>query len=317
MFPGSMYRGIAFGLMAYGFYCSSDSAIKAIGHSLSIYQIAFFSGFLSLPLVLLVKPREMPLLHMFRVNRWWLILLRGLTGMSGGLFGTIAFQNLPFAEAYCIMFLAPSFSVIWSKLFLKEEVDAWRWLSIAVGLVGVAVVVRPTFDTLQWAHAAAIASALCSSWTIVLLRSISRTEHPTAMMLYAASVGLVLNGLMMLPGFQVPTPTQWSLLVLVALGSGIGGLLLIGAARLTPASRIVPTQYSQIGWALAIGALVFGEFPDRIALIGIGLVVASGLLNLATGKPKQPVPAPAPLRSGGPAASVSAGPVPVPAQPAR
>lgn len=318
MLPGNTYRGIAFGLLAYGFYCSSDSAIKAIGHSLSIYQIAFFGGFLSLPLVLLVKPRGMPLTHMFRVNRWWLILMRGVTGMCAGLLGTIAFQNLPFAEAYCILFLAPSFSVVWSKLFLKEDVDALRWLSILVGLIGVVVVVRPSFETLQWAHLAAVASAVCSSWTIVLLRSISRTEHPTAMMLYALSVGLVLNGLFMIPGFQMPTPTQWSLLLLVAFGSGIGGLLMIGASRMAPANRIVPTQYSQIAWALVIGGLIFGEFPDRIALIGIGLVVCSGLLNLATGKTK-PVSAaaPQPIRSGGPAAPVSAGPVAVPAQPVR
>jgi drug/metabolite transporter (DMT)-like permease len=284
--PPSMYRGIGLGLLAYGAYSSSDAAIKAIGHSLSIYEIAFASGFLSLPLIFLIRPRGMPVVDMLRANRLWLIVLRGLTGMTAGLLGTIAFQNLPFAEAYCILFLAPSFSTVWSILFLKEKVDAWRWLSIGIGLAGVILVVRPTFDTLQWAHLAAVASAFASSWTIVLLRSLNRTEHPTAIMTYSILVGVCINGLLTLPTAQVPTLEQFGLLLLVALGSGVGQILLIGATRIVQASRIVPTQYSQIGWALVIGGVFFAEFPDEIALVGIGLVVASGLINLVTSGPK-------------------------------
>lgn len=315
MLPGNTYRGIAFGLLAYGFFSSSDAGIKAIGHALSIYEIAFFAGLLSLPMVLLVRPRGMAFASMFRANRWWLIVARGVTGTTAGLFGTVAFQNLPFAEAYAILFLAPSFSTVWSILFLKEEVNWLRWLAIVVGLVGVVLVVRPTFGSVTPAHLCALAAAFSASLTIILLRDLNRTEHPTAIMAYSMLVGVSFNGLMMLDTYRPPAPADFALLALIAFSSGIGQILMLMASRLAPASRIVPTQYSQIAWALVIGGIVFGEFPDQIALVGIILVAASGLINFITGKVK-PVAVPV-LRSGGPAAPVSAGPVAVPAQPVR
>jgi drug/metabolite transporter (DMT)-like permease len=311
---GVMYRGIVLGLLSYGFFSFSDASVKAIGHGLSIYEIAFFAGILSLPMVLIVRPRGMSFIDMLKADRWWLIVARGLTGMTAGLLGTIAFQNLPFAEAYAILFLAPSFSTVWSIFFLKEEVNWLRWLAIAVGLIGVIAVVRPSFDTLTPAHFAALAAAFSSSLTIILLRKLNRTEKPTAILTYSMLVGVVLNGLFMLPSYRGPELHQFGLLAMVAFCSGIGQILMLSAVRRIPASRIVPTQYSQIAWALLIGGLFFGEFPDRIALVGIGLVVASGLINFVTGTPK-PVSVPA-VPSGGPAA-ISAGRAPVPARPVR
>lgn len=309
-----MYRGISLGLLSYGFFSFSDAAIKTIGHGLSIYEIAFFAGLLSLPMVLIVRPRGMSFVDMLKADRWWLIVARGLTGMTAGLLGTVAFQNLPFAEAYAILFLAPSFSTVWALLFLKEEVNWLRWLAIVVGLVGVVAVVRPGFDTVTPAHVAALAAAFASSLTIILLRNLNRTEKPTAILTYSMLVGVCLNGVFMLPSYRGPDLTQFGLLAVVAFASGIGQILMLAAVRRIPASRIVPTQYSQIAWALVIGAALFGEFPDRIALVGIALVVVSGFLNFVTGTPK-PASVPA-VPSGGPAA-ISAGRAPVPARPVR
>lgn len=74
---GVMYRGIALGLLSYGFFSFSDASVKAIGHGLSIYEIAFFAGILSLPMVFIVRPRGMSFIDMLKADRWWLIVARG------------------------------------------------------------------------------------------------------------------------------------------------------------------------------------------------------------------------------------------------
>lgn len=279
-----MYLGIALGLLGYALYSTSDAAVKAIGHGLSSYQVCFTMAFLSLPALAFTLPKGARLADMVRSDRLALVLTRAVTSTLATIFSILAFQSLTFAEAYSILFLLPSFSTLWAVLFLKERVSPLRWVGVGVGLAGVVLVVRPSFDTLQWAHAAALCGALFGSVTLVLLRELNRTEKAGPILFYALVVGLLVNGTLMLPTLEVPTAWEAGFLVLAAIGSGGAQLAQIAAARRVPASRIVPAQYSQIIWALLIGGLFFGEFPDWVALVGIGLVVASGLVNFIPGR---------------------------------
>jgi drug/metabolite transporter (DMT)-like permease len=274
-----MYLGIGLGLLGFGLYSTSDAAVKAIGHGLSPYQVCFAMAAMSLPLVGFTLPRGAGLAAALKANRLGLIITRGVTAAAGTLFSIMAFQSLPFAEAYSILFLLPSFSTLWSVLFLKERVSLMRWLGVAIGLAGVVLVVRPSFDTLQWAHAAAVGGAFFGSVTLVLLRELNRTEKAAPVLFYQFLVAIILNGALMLPALEAPSAFEWGFLVLAALAAGAAQIAQLAAAKRVPASRIVPAQYSQIIWALVIGGLFFGEVPDGVALIGIGLVVASGLVN--------------------------------------
>lgn len=278
-----MYLGLGLGLLGYALYSTSDAAVKAIGHGLSSYQVCFTMAFLSLPLLAFTLPRGARLSDIIRTGRPGLMLTRAATSTLGSIFSILAFQSLPFAEAYSILFLMPSFSTLWSVLFLKERVSVLRWCGVALGLVGVILVVRPSFDTLQWAHAAALGGALCGSVTLVLLRELNRTEKSAALLFYALAAAVLVNGTLMLPTAEVPTLFESGFLLLAAAGSGAAQLAQIAAARRIPASRIVPAQYSQIIWALIIGGLFFNEYPDAVALIGIALVVTSGLVNFIPG----------------------------------
>ena len=66
-----------------------------------------------------------------------------------------------------------------------------------------------------------------------------------------------------------------------ALGSALGNLLLIIALGLAPASRLAPFVYMQLVAATLLGLVLFGDWPDLLALQGLGLILASGLATLA------------------------------------
>jgi uncharacterized membrane protein len=88
----------------------------------------------------------------------------------------------------------------------------------------------------------------------------------------------IVSGLLMIPGFIWPTPQQWILLVGFAATALIGGKLFVLATMYAPAGQVGATQYSQVIWALTIGALFFNEWPDTSALLGILVILAAGLL---------------------------------------
>ena len=92
------------------------------------------------------------------------------------------------------------------------------------------------------------------------------------LLLYA----LVFNGIAMFPTFQMPTLNQFGVFLLIGIFGGTGQLVMIAATRRAAANQIAPTQYSQIFWAILLGGLLYNEYPDTIAVIGLIIVVPPG-----------------------------------------
>jgi drug/metabolite transporter (DMT)-like permease len=74
-----------------------------------------------------------------------------------------------------------------------------------------------------------------------------------------------------------PQGNEWLLLAAVGLIGGVAHLLVTAAYRLAPASVIAPFDYTGMLWALLIGWVVWRETPDANLLVGVPLVIASGL----------------------------------------
>ncbi|WP_182086919.1 DMT family transporter [Aureimonas sp. ME7] len=275
-----MQTGILFAFLAYFAYSCSDAAGKALGLTLPIFEIGFFVSLFALVPALLSKRPEDSWRQIVRPKRPWLVLARMGTGTVGGITATYAFIHLPLAEAYSLIFLLPLFVAVLSALFLKEVVGLGRWASLLGGLAGVLLVVRPGFNALTLGHLAALVCAMVGALTVILLRTLGPTEKRLTLVGAVLTAGVVVNGVLMVPSFKVPTLADLPLLVFGGACLGVGHIAIVMAARITPASRIAPTQYSQIVWAAVIGALFFGEFPDPVAVGGMALVGFCGLATL-------------------------------------
>jgi drug/metabolite transporter (DMT)-like permease len=101
-------------------------------------------------------------------------------------------------------------------------------------------------------------------------------------MLYAVAF----NGIAMLFAgpFAVPTLGQAAIIAMAGVFAAAGNICLLAATRLAPANQLAPIHYSQIVWAVIIGALVFDELPDALSVIGLAIIAGSGLLTFAREK---------------------------------
>ena len=204
-----------------------------------------------------------------------------LSGLVAGVFGVYAFTTIPLAEVYALIFLAPLFVTLLSIVILKEKVGPWRWAAVVAGFAGVMLVVRPGFRALELGHFAALMVAFLAAFTIILMRSLAE-EKQTTMLGVLVAYGLVFNGIAVAAtsSFAMPDPKLLGLLALAGACTAGGHRLQLLATRRSPANQIAPTHYSQIVWAVVIGATFFGEYPDWITLIGLAVVGGSGLLTL-------------------------------------
>ena len=274
-----MLKGVLAGFLAYGLFSSADACIKAVGQRLPIFEILFFVTLISMGTFGFGKPKDERWRDMFRMNRPGLVAIRALAGIGAGFFGVYAFVTLPFAEAYSLLFLMPIFATLLSIPILGERVGWRRWLAVAIGFVGILLVVRPGFHALHLGHLAAAIAAVFAATSIIVLRILGPTEKRISLLGVVFSASVVVNAILMLPDFKVPSWPELGLLSLAGVVGGFGQIAMLAATRYAPPARVVPAQYSQMIWAVLLGAVFFGEYPDGVAFGGMLLVALSGLFT--------------------------------------
>ncbi|MGH6924376.1 MAG: DMT family transporter [Propylenella sp.] len=274
-----MVKGIFLGLLAYAFFSCCDALVKSVGQRMPIFEMGFFITLFSLYAVPVVRPASERWRDIFRMHRPRLVILRMAAGVVAGLLGVYTFTTLPLAEAYALIFLAPLFVTLLSIPFLGERIGWRRGLAVVVGFAGVLLVVRPGFRELSLGHLAAVGVSLSGATTVIVLRALGPTEKRITLMGTVMLAALAANFVLMLFDFRPPTPADIFKCAAAGFLAGGGHVLIMAALRAAPANRIAPGQYSQIVWAMILGSVFFGEFPDSIALAGIALVTLSGLFT--------------------------------------
>jgi drug/metabolite transporter (DMT)-like permease len=275
-------NGILLALLAYAVYSWGDAAIKALGEGLSVFAIGFYLTLVAAVCIALTTPKEEKLLHFWRMKRPWAVQARAVSGTAASILSVVAFTSIPFAEVYALIFLAPLFVTLLSLLVLKEHVGPWRWFAVLAGFAGVLLVVRPGFRELQPGHLAALAIALLAAISVILMRSLSAKETRTTMLGFLMIYTICFNGLAMLAtGPVLPDLRQALILLFAGVFAATGNVMLLRATRFAPANQLAQTHYSQIVWAVVLGAAFFGENPDAVAVLGLAIIAGSGLLTVA------------------------------------
>jgi drug/metabolite transporter (DMT)-like permease len=273
-------RAIIYMLAAVLLFALMDAGLKTLSVRYPPFQVSAIRGASSLPLVLAwalwtggVKP-------LFRV-RWSLHLLRGALGIMMMAGFVYALRTLPLSTAYSIFFVAPLMITALSVPFLGERVGPRRWIAIAIGLLGVLVVLRPTGEgILTLAGLAVLLAAFGYSVSAITVRIIARTDSTQALMVWLLIFMALGAGLLALPDW---TPIRASDAWVIA-GIGIAGALgqyaITEAFRLGEASLIAPLEYTALVWGVLLDATLWGVLPDSVTWLGAGIIVASGLYLL-------------------------------------
>ena len=269
-------RGALFSLAAFGVYATHDVIVKFLGGHYSSFQVIFFSCLMSFPLVTFLLMGDKTDGNLIPKHPWW-TAVRSISAVVNGGAGFYAFSQLPLAQCYAIFFAMPLLITLLAIPILGEKVGLRRGIAVAVGLVGVLIVLRPGSADLSLGHAAALLAALSGSLTSVLVRKIGPDERSVVLILYPMVLTFIVMG-MTLPFVYVPMEVRdLGLTAVIALFGMGGGLLIIRAYRSAPAVIVAPMQYSQIIWAAIYGFIFFNETIDSYTLIGTAVITASGV----------------------------------------
>lgn len=271
-------RGVVLRLLAGFTFALMMASVKlASDHGAYVLEILFYRSLFSLPLIaawLVVGPGRAGI----RVVRPRAHVSRAAIGLTAMLFNFQAISMLPLAEATVISFSVPFFATALAAFFLREQVGRHRWSAIAVGLVGVVVVVQPgSAHIAPLGAAVGIVAALGVASVTVTLRQLGSTETATATVFWFAIASTIVTGLAMPWVGQAHDATSWWLLLCVGITGGIAQLFNTASLRLAPIPVLAPFDYTQLLWATLLGWLIWHTRPTAATWAGAAIIVASGL----------------------------------------
>lgn len=273
-------KGVLLGFAAFVAFTLSDASVKLIAGRLSPYESAFIGAALGLLCLPFLKQRGERMSDLFRTVNRPLWIVRFLSYPMGVIGSVTAFTHLSMAEAFVLIFLMPTYITLLGLFWLKEPVDRRGWAALIVGFLGVLIVLRPGFRELSIGHLGAIVAGLGGSVTVLATRAIGTRETRISLIGAGLLGATVICGVIAIPGFIWPTLSQWGMLTGYGFLAALGSWLVMRAALYAPGSYVGPTQYSQMIWAILIDYIVFRTTIDLPMVIGIVLIVGSGLLTL-------------------------------------
>ena len=256
-------------------FAALSADIRHLSADLHPSQIVFFRNFFGLVFLLPWVLRGGR--AAFRTTRFPLHCLRVVFGLAGMTCFFSALSLMPIAEATALSFTAPLFATLGAALILRETVGGQRWTAILVGFAGTLIVLRPGVETLTLPALLALAGSACIAVSMIVIKSLSRTDSPTTVVLY---LGILITPASLIPAsfvWTTPPVACWPWIGGLGLFATFAHLALVKAFATADASAVLPFDFSRLVFTALIGFLAFDERPDAWTWIGAAVIFAATL----------------------------------------
>lgn len=272
--------GMACAVTAYFMLSTMMVFSKLLSQSHSVVEVSFYRNLLAfLPLAIyvfamghrdIIKIKSSPKM----------LIARGVFGTFGMLLTFGAFSLLPLADATVLLFSSSLFLPILSWIFLKEAVSRARWAAIAVGMIGVIIMARPTGDVNLIGIGVALSAAFMHGVLGTILRHLGKSEGPLTVTFYFMLIGALLSAVPMPVMAQPITLNDASLIIGLGMTGLAGQIFLSAAFRYAPASLVTVFNYTGLIWATFFGWWIWSDWPSVHVFIGGGIVIGANIFIL-------------------------------------
>jgi drug/metabolite transporter (DMT)-like permease len=225
-----------------------------------------------------------------RTSRLRLHAGRGMLHYAAQLGWFHALTLIPLGQVVSLEFTMPIWTAILAASFLGERITIWKISAIALGLIGVFVIVRPAAGEINPGQLIALAAAVGFGTSVAIMKSLTRTETTVAIVFWMLAVQVVAGAL---PTFYLwvwPSPYVWGCAIAIAIGGTFSHFCMARAMLYADATIVLPMDFLRVPLTAAVGWMIYGERMDVFTVLGAMLILTGNLLNL---KPPAPRPAPA------------------------
>ncbi len=275
--PQRLLLGILFIIGAGLIFPVMNGIAKFLGGEYASLQVSWARAFghVLFLLIAFMPRRGLRLLHTRNLKGQ---MLRSVFLFLSNLCFFFGVTFIPIGKASAISLAAPLVVALLAWPLLRERTTPGRIAALAVGFIGVIVVIRPGTSLFHWASLFILASATCYGIYQILTRRMATTDSPETAAVYSSVVGAFLI-IVTLP-FVWRTPDNLhDILLFCAMGplGALGHYCVARAMLYAPANVVSPFQYFQLLGSVAVGYVAFSDLPDALTWVGAAIIVSSGL----------------------------------------
>ncbi len=271
-------------LCALFLFTAMAALVKALSAEFPPGELVFFRSLLAIPVILIWLIARGELAQGFIAKKPMGHFWRGVLGTTAMGLTFTGLSLLPLPEVTAIGYATPIFTLILAAVMLGERIRMIRIGAVALGLLGVLIMVWPRLGSTELEVAATI-GALCvlgatiaRAFVQIHIRQLVQVDHPAAIVFYFSLTATLLSGLTVFWGWTMPTWEQMAILVAMGLTGGVAQILVTSSYRFGQASMLAPYDYTSMLFAIVIGYVWFDEWPTLAILIGAALVIAGNVV---------------------------------------
>ena len=291
------YLGISAIVLGTICFSVNDISVKLFSSEMPLNQLMFFRAIFAISILLFVILPFYGGFKYLNTNNPTFHIFRGLAVVGANTFFFISIAELSLAEATAIFFIAPVLITIFAVLFLREKVGVRRSLACLIGFLGMLFIIKPGTISFDPISLFPLIAALFYTALHIITRKYGSQEKPITMGFYI-QVCFLVTSLMFASGFyladfdveqsnalkfltgswvSVSTFDLFHIFVGIAFPISIGGILVSYAYKNYEASFLAPFEYGALVIAVVSTYLIWNEIPDRLSLIGMILIMLSGI----------------------------------------
>ena len=258
-------------------FVGGDTCIKLIGITLPLGEVICLIGLLSTAFLFIISAQQGILKNVPMIFTRT-VLLRSLFDVMGSFMFVSALMHMPIANLSSVMQSVPLVVVVVAVIFLGENAGVARAGAVIAGFIGVLLIVKPTPQTITIYEFLAIGTVVVVALRDLVTKRIP-ANVPLLIVALANAIFISLSGFGygLAQGFQSIEVWQLGLLIGAGFLVTCGYIFIVATVRLGDLSATAPFRYAEVVFAIIAGILVFNEYPDLLAYIGMALVIAAGL----------------------------------------
>lgn len=271
-------------LSALTLFTTMAAVVKAMSEDFPPGELVFFRSFFAIPVIIIWLISRGELAQGFVVKKPMGHFWRGVLGTSAMALTFTGLSLLPLPEVTAIGYATPIFTLVLAAVILGERIRMIRIGAVAIGLLGVLVMIWPRLGSTQMEVTATIgalcvlAATVARAFVQIHIRQLVKVDHPAAIVFYFSVTATLLSLLTAFWGWTMPTPKQALILVSVGLIGGVAQIFVTSAYRFGQASMLAPYDYTTMLIALIISYVWFDELPTLAILLGAALVISGNVV---------------------------------------
>ena len=278
-------ESILFLICSQFFLASMDATGKYLSTSYSPFMLVW-ARYLVLFLLILGLRGPQLLGHISGLQNTAMHILRAALLLITSILGLYALKLLPLAETAALAFTTPFFAIFFAKIFLGESIGWLRWFCMLGAVSGGFLIVRPSASLSMLGVFLVISASISFAFYQIITRKLAPKVERLVLLVYPAGLGAIVMTFFLPIFYEASMPSIMDIPLIILLGvfSGVGHYCSNRAFSLNSVSNLAPYMYLQLGWALLLGWLFFGQLPGALSFCGLVLIVICGVFSSLNSK---------------------------------